>query len=88
MRTSLLVAEYHRLRGEWTEFDAAITAAESAEKSPAHRYLRAMEQLDRFRRPDEGAKILREALERYPKFIRGQAALVLRRPTRRWRCAS
>ena len=77
VRTSLLVAEYHRLRGEWIEFDAAIAAAEGADRSPAHRYLRAMEQVERFRRPEEGAKILREALERYPKFIRGQAGLVL-----------
>ncbi len=77
VRTTLLIAEYHRLRGEWTEFDAAMVATEHVDTSPALRYLRAMEQLERFRKPEEGAKILREALERYPKFIRAQAALVL-----------
>lgn len=78
LRTSLLVAEYHRLRGEWTEFDAAMTAAETSDRSPpALRYLRGMEQLERFRRPEEGSKILRESLERFPKFVRAQAALVL-----------
>lgn len=78
VRTSLLVAEYHRLRGEWTEFDAAITAAEATDPStPALRYLRGMEQLERFRRPDLGAAILRESLATHPKFVRAQAALVL-----------
>lgn len=77
-RTFVLVAEYHRLRGEWTEFDAAMTAAEGAERvSPALRYLRGMEQLERFRRPEVGAGILREALKTFPRFVRGQAALVL-----------
>ena len=77
VRTAVLVAEYHRLRGEWTEFDVAMAAAEGHDRSPALRYLRAMEQLERHRRPDDGAKILREALERFPRFVRGQAALVL-----------
>jgi len=78
VRTSLLVAEYHRLRGEWTEFDGAMAAAETSDRSPPGlRYLRGMEQLERFRRPDEGAKLLRESLERFPKFVRAQAALVL-----------
>lgn len=78
VRTSLLVAEYHRLRGEWTEFDAAIAVAEAADPStPALRYLRGMEQLERFRRPDQGAAIMRESLAVHPKFVRAQAALVL-----------
>jgi hypothetical protein len=79
-RTFLLLAEYHRLRGEWAEFDAAITAAEAgadASKVQAVRYLRAMEQLERHRKPDRGAAILREALAANPKFVRAQAALVL-----------
>jgi hypothetical protein len=78
VRTFVLVAEYHRLRGEWTEFDAAMTAAEGADHvSPALRYLRGMEQVERFHRPDLGAGIMREALKTYPRFVRGQAALVL-----------
>jgi hypothetical protein len=77
-RTYVLVAEYHRLRGEWTEFDAAMAAAEGADRvSSALHYLRGMEQLERFRRPDLGAGILREALKAHPRFVRGQAALVL-----------
>jgi hypothetical protein len=94
-RTSLLTAEYHRLRGEWNEFDAALNAAESAQAaqssqsapaagrpSPAYCYLRAMEKVERYRRNDEGAAMLRECLAKNPKFIRAQAALVLiaRRP--------
>lgn len=79
-RTFLLLAEYHRLRGEWSEFDAAITAAEAGEaanKIPAMRYLRAMEQLERHRKPERGDAILREALAVNPKFVRAQAALVV-----------
>ncbi len=77
-RTALLVAEYHRLRGEWAEFDVAMAAAEGANHaSPALPYLRAMEQLERFRRPDKGSAILRESLTTFPRFVRAQAALVL-----------
>ncbi len=78
VRTSALVAEYHRLRGEWTEFDAAMAKAEAGDPStPALRYLRGMEQLERFRRPEQGAAIMRESLAAHPKFVRAQAALVL-----------
>src|SRR5262249_29779693 len=77
-RTSLLTAEYHRLRGEWAEFDAAIQAADAADRdTPAIPYLRGMEQLERHRRPDLGATIMRESLVTFPKFVRAQAALVL-----------
>jgi hypothetical protein len=77
-RTSILLAEYHRLRGEWAEFDVAIQAAEGAETaSPVPRYLRAMEQAERYRRPDLGTSMMRDCLASYPKFVRGQAALVL-----------
>jgi hypothetical protein len=82
LRTLMLVAEMHRLRGEWTEFDSAMKAAKAADRdSPSLRYLRGMEQLDRYRRPDLGATILRESLARFPKFVRSQAALVLMAPT-------
>jgi hypothetical protein len=78
VRTSVLVAEYHRLRGEWTAFDAAMATAEAADPStPALRYLRGMEQLERFRRPDQGAVIMRDSLAAHPRFVRAQAALVL-----------
>jgi hypothetical protein len=80
IKTNGLIAEYHRLRGEWTEFDEAIKAAETADRgeaNPVLRYLRGMEQLERFRRPDQGAQLMRECLAKYPKFIRAQAALVL-----------
>ena len=77
-RTFMLVAEYHRLRGEWAEFDAAMTSAEGADRaSPALCYLRGMEQLERFRRPDLGAARMRECLVKYPKLVRAQVALVL-----------
>jgi hypothetical protein len=77
-RTFTLVAEYHRLRGEWTEFDAAMKSAEAADRvSPQLCYLRAMEQLDRHRKPDAGAAMMRDCLKRFPRFVRGQAGLVL-----------
>ncbi len=77
-RTSLLVAEYHRLRGEWPEFDLAMKTAERTDRTQRPLcYLRAMEQLERFRRPDLGARMLRDCLGKYPKFVRAQAALVL-----------
>lgn len=79
IKTNGLIAEYHRLRGEWKEFDEAIKAAEAADRdgNPVLRYLRGMEQLERFRRPDLGAQLMRECLAKYPRFIRAQAALVL-----------
>lgn len=78
VRTYALVADYHRLRGEWPEYDAAMVIAETSDrKSPVLCYLRAMEQLDRFRRPEPAAAAMRECLERFPKLVRGQAALVL-----------
>lgn len=80
LRTYVLVAEYHRLRGEWAEFDAAMQSAEAAHRAspaPALTYLRGMEQLERYRRPDLGAKIMRDALAAHPKFVRAQVALVL-----------
>jgi hypothetical protein len=78
VRTYLLTAEYHRLRGEWAEFDVAIDAAEKTDSaSPAIPYLRGMEQLERFRRADQGAALMRDCLAKHPKFVRAQAALVL-----------
>lgn len=84
-QTGLLVAEYHRLRGEWTEFDAAMQIAESGSdrERPPLRYLRAMEQIERHRHREEGAQMMRDALKAYPKFVRAQAALVLMAPNPR-----
>jgi hypothetical protein len=80
--TYQLVAEYHRLRGEWSEFEAAMKLAEAADRSsPALCYLKAMEQLERFRRPDAGAIAIQQCLVTYPKFVRAQAALVLMAPS-------
>lgn len=77
-RTYVLVAEYHRLRGEWTEFDEAMKAAEGADRvTPALQYLRGMEQVERYRKHDVAAGILRDALKAHPRFVRAQAALVL-----------
>jgi hypothetical protein len=80
-RTFALVAELHRLRGEWTEFDAAMASAEREQRpTPALAYLRGMEQLERYRRADRGAEIMRDTLTKFPKFVRAQAALVLLAP--------
>jgi hypothetical protein len=84
-QTGTLLAEYHRLRGEWNEFDGAMQVAESAgdKERPALRYLRAMEQIERYHRRDEGAQMMRDALKAHPKFVRAQAALVLMAPNPR-----
>jgi hypothetical protein len=75
---STLVAEYHRLRGEWPAFDTAMATSEAAEPaSPALCYLRGMEQLERFRRPDAGAQKLKDCLAAQPRFVRAKAGLVL-----------
>lgn len=77
-RTHALVAEYHRLRGEWTEFDTAMAAAETEDRSsPALCYLRGMEMLERYRKSDAGKKLLEDCLVKFPRFVRAQAALVL-----------
>ncbi len=80
--TFALVAEYHRLRGEWPEFEAAIRQAEATSEKdrPSVRYLRGMEQAERFHRPDLAARMMREALDVFPNFVRAQAALVLMAP--------
>lgn len=77
VRTVMLLAEYHRMRGEWTEFDAAIRVAESAERAPSLCYLKSMALLERDKKPQAAAKALRECLVQRPKFVRAQAALVL-----------
>lgn len=77
-RVAALSAEYHRLRGEWTEFEAAMAIAERADtKSPALCYLRAMASIERSKKHGPGAKMLRECLREHPRFVRAQAALVL-----------
>lgn len=77
-RTAVLVAEYHRARGEWPEFEAAMTAAESTERgSPRLCYLRAIEPLERQRQADVSAARLRECRKLYPRYVRAQAGLVL-----------
>jgi len=80
-RTQLLAAEYHRLRGEWSDFDAAMKAATGA-SSNAICYLRAIEQVERHRKNADAVTLLQGCLAQNPKFIRAQAALVLiaRRP--------
>lgn len=77
-RVAALSAEYHRLRGEWSAFDADIAIVERAEsKSPALCYLRAMAAIERAAKRGPGAKMLRECLRDHPRFVRAQAALVL-----------
>lgn len=78
LRVYLLVAEYHRLRGEWPEFEAAMKNAEALDRqSQALCYLRGMEQLERYRKPEEGTRLLRACLVTYPKLVRAQAGIVL-----------
>jgi len=77
VRTAMLLAEYHRLRGEWSEFERAVEAAERAERAPSLCYLRAMEKVERYRDKERGSLALRECLRLRPRFVRAQAALVL-----------
>lgn len=82
MKTYALIAEYHRLRGEWTEFEVAMQKAEAMgdKDKTALRYLRGMEQLERFHSPEAASAVMREALRAFPRFVRAQAALVLMAP--------
>lgn len=84
-KTIALGAEYHRLRGEWPEFEAAMTKIEGTPEKdkPAALYLRAAEQVERFHKPQEGAQMLRAALKKYPGFVRAQAGLVAMAPNPR-----
>lgn len=76
-RIGLLAAEHARLRGDWADFDTAMTTAEAAGTSLAPIcYLRAMEQLERLRKPDVSMARLRDCTTRFPKLVRAQAALV------------
>lgn len=76
-RTALLSAEYHRMRGEWAEVDEALKSADIPERASALCYLKAMEQLERFRNPRAATAALRDCLRDHPKLVRAQAALVL-----------
>lgn len=76
-RTALLLAEYHRMRGEWSEVDEALKSADIPERASALCYLKAMEQLERFRNPRAATAALRDCLRAHPRLVRAQAALVL-----------
>jgi hypothetical protein len=77
-RTMLLRAEVHRLRGEWSELDAVLKSVEATSRDhPGLCYLRAMQQVERDRKNDRGAPMMRECLVATPRFVRAQAALVL-----------
>ena len=77
-QTQELVADFHRLRGEWAEFDLAIKKAETSDKAGAAIcYLRGMEQLERYRKADQATLRMRDCLTKFPAFVRAQAALVL-----------
>jgi hypothetical protein len=76
-RTALLSAEYHRMRGEWNEVDVDLKSADIPERASALCYLKAMEQLERFRNPRAATTALRDCLRDHPRLVRAQAALVL-----------
>ena len=77
-QTLELTADYHRLRGEWPEFQKSLEAAELVDKaSPALCYLRSMEQLERYRKTEDAVASLRACISKYPAFVRAQAAIVL-----------
>jgi len=77
-RAAALLAEYHRMRGDWPAFDAAMGIADAEDRSsPTLCYLKAMEELERHRKADKGAEAMRACLQAHPKFVRAQAALVL-----------
>jgi hypothetical protein len=72
-----LLADYQRLRGSWEDFD--LTVAQLAALNPQSnglRFLRALSEIDRFGRAEEGRRLLQEALANDPHFVRAQAALV------------
>lgn len=72
-----LLADFQRLRGAWEEVDAALARVESTNaRSNGLLFLKAMRELDRFDRPEAARALLREAVERDPRFVRARAALL------------
>jgi hypothetical protein len=71
-------AHYHRLAGDWLEFDREMKLLEDAGIDDAQRsYLRAMEALHRHIDRDKARALMRQALEKDPEVVRVQAQLVL-----------
>ena len=73
-----VAADFYRLEGEWKKFDEMKKKIEATNaKSNGLVFLKGMEQLDRFKKPELAANFFREALKRDPQFTRAQAMLVL-----------
>lgn len=74
---SLAEAEFHRLRGQWRDFDMAIRRVEGAEPYALQvRYLRAMESSERFANAARAAERLEAIVAERPGAIRARASLV------------
>ena len=73
-----VAADFYRLEGEWKKFDEMKKKIEATNaKSNGLVFLKGMEQLDRYKKPELAANFFREALKRDPQFTRAQAMLVL-----------
>jgi tetratricopeptide (TPR) repeat protein len=73
-----VAADFYRLQGDWKKFDEMKKKIESTNaKSNGLVFLRGMEQLERYKKPEEAAKLFHQALKTDPQFTRAQAMLVL-----------
>lgn len=73
-----VAADFYRLEGEWKKFDEMKKKIEATNaKSNGLVFLKGMEQLDRYKKPELAANFFREALKRDAQFTRAQAMLVL-----------
>jgi predicted Zn-dependent protease len=73
-----LAADYYRMRGNWSQFDEMLKKLET--KNPTSNglvFLRAMDEIQRAGRTASGQELLRQALQKDPKFVRAQSELVM-----------
>lgn len=75
-----VAADFYRLREDWPDFDAMVKKIEETRpESNGLVFLKGAAALQRDRKPEEAQRLLRQALDRDPKFIRAQVQLVLSR---------
>jgi hypothetical protein len=73
-----LAADYYRLRGNWPQFDQMVKKIEAT--NPASNglvFLKAMNEIQRAGHVAPGSDLLRQALQKDPKFVRAESELVL-----------
>lgn len=72
-----ILADYYRIRGDWTNFDAMVKEVETRHpKSTGLLFLKGIALAERNGDLEGGTKLLREAIKQDPMFTRAQAQIV------------